>query len=276
MDSDFDVDTSMRGTLAISVGVLSLLYGIIGSITGGYLLASTKSIPNDVKTMPMSMLIGIKTSSKMIQEAQISNLNSKDRHPKYKQIKKIHYSALDGTWNASIIPNTMQILKMRSRRNVRRNIPKRHQIPATKIENNNTKKTSIVAVFNIEDKGVNLSKKKLDRLSDYLSMKIAATSGFRVIPREMLKKRLLQQKKDSFKKNYSQSFQIEIGKELAAQKTLSTTIVKLGSKCIITSVLYDLLTAASEGGASVSGDCTDDGIVITLEKVVQQLENKGN
>ena len=132
-------------------------------------------------------------------------------------------------------------------------------------------KKPIVAVFTIEDKGARLKKKLRERLSDYLAMTLAATGKYRVVPRDQLKKRLVQQKRRSYKKCFDQSCQIEIGKELAAQKSLSTVIMKLGSKCMVTSVLYNLRTAASEGGATAEGGCSEDAIVASIKTVVKKL-----
>jgi len=91
------------------------------------------------------------------------------------------------------------------------------------------------------------------------------------VPQDQLKQRLVQLKKSSYKPCYAQSCQITIGKELAAQKTLSTSIIKLGSTCMVTSVVYDLKAAASEGGASVEGECTENGIVDSIKEVITQL-----
>ena len=132
-------------------------------------------------------------------------------------------------------------------------------------------KKPIVAVFDIEDKGVGLKRKLCERLSDYLAMTIAATGKYRVVPRDQLKKRLVAQKKQSYKKCYDQTCQIEIGKELAAQKSLTTVIMKLGSRCMVTSVLYNLRTAASEGGASTEGECSEDAIVESIKRVVKKM-----
>jgi hypothetical protein len=129
----------------------------------------------------------------------------------------------------------------------------------------------IIAVFNIEDRGVGLSRKMLLRLSDFLAMKLAATGAYQLVPRDQLKKRLTQQKVSSFKKCYAQTCQIEIGKELAAQKSLATSIMKLGSKCMVTSVMYDLRKSASEGGASAAGKCNEDGIVASIQTLVTKL-----
>jgi hypothetical protein len=129
----------------------------------------------------------------------------------------------------------------------------------------------IVAVFDIEDRGVGLSGAMLLRLSEYLTTRLAATGHYRIVPRDQLKERLTQQKTSSYRQCYAPSCQIEIGKELAAQKSLATSIVKLTSTCTVTAVMYDLRTAASEGGASVEGGCTEAEVVNSIKSLVDKL-----
>ncbi|MCK5795750.1 MAG: PEGA domain-containing protein [Deltaproteobacteria bacterium] len=129
----------------------------------------------------------------------------------------------------------------------------------------------IVAVFSIETKGVKLDASSLDRLTAYLSSTLAATGRYEVVPRDQVKKRLQSQKKASHKRCYDQSCQIEIGKELAAQKSLATQVIKLGTKCGITGTLFDLRRAAAERAATVRGGCSEDAIVTSLEVMVKRL-----
>lgn len=129
----------------------------------------------------------------------------------------------------------------------------------------------VIAVFDIEDRGVGLSDEIRLRLSDYLAMRLAATGAYQIVPRDKLKERLTQQKTSSYKQCYAESCQIDIGRELAAQKSLATSIMKLGSVCMVTSVMYDLRKSASEGGASVEGGCTEDSIVSSIKELVTKL-----
>jgi hypothetical protein len=128
----------------------------------------------------------------------------------------------------------------------------------------------IVAVFDIEAKGVVLPSDVMDRLNDYLASLLAG-KNYSVVPKSQLKERLGQGKKESYKKCYDQACQIEIGQELAAQKILASQIIKLAGKCKLTMTLYDLKRSASEGGATVSGECTEEGIVDSLEKMIEKL-----
>ena len=129
----------------------------------------------------------------------------------------------------------------------------------------------IVAVFNIEVKGIPIGRDTIERLSVYLSGRIAASGRHQVVPREKLKERLVAAKKSSYEECYSESCQIELGRELAAQKTIATQVVKVGSSCAVTLTVFDLARAASEAGASARGGCTEDAIVISIEDVVGQI-----
>ncbi len=129
----------------------------------------------------------------------------------------------------------------------------------------------VVAVFNIEVKRVALGKDRVAELSDYFADSLAATGAFQVVPRDQLKKRLVGLKKKSYQACYDQSCQVEIGRELAASKSLATRLMKIGSKCVVTATLYDLRRAATEGGATAEGGCGEDALRESLKKVVQAL-----
>jgi hypothetical protein len=128
----------------------------------------------------------------------------------------------------------------------------------------------ILAVFDPEDKGAKLGEEMLDRLADYIGTLLTA-KGYQVIPRSQIQDRIQAQKKDSYKVCYDQSCQIEVGQELAAQKSLAIKIMKLGKRCMVTLNLYDLKRAASERGATAEGPCSEDDIVNSLQKAVGDL-----
>jgi len=95
--------------------------------------------------------------------------------------------------------------------------------------------------------------------------------GYQVVPRSQLKERLTEAKKGTYKECYDQGCQIEIGKELAAQKTLACQILKLGKSCKVTVNLFDLKKSASEGAGTASGECGEDEVVASLEEAVKNL-----
>ena len=88
----------------------------------------------------------------------------------------------------------------------------------------------IVAVFEIEDRGSILKLANRDQLTDYLGS-LLSKGGFQVVPRSQLKARLSSAKKGSYKSCYDQGCQIELGRELAAQKSLASQVLRFGKTC---------------------------------------------
>ena len=130
----------------------------------------------------------------------------------------------------------------------------------------------IVAVFDVEkDKRVKLPKASLNEMANYLATRLTESGKYQVIPRDQLKKRLLGQKKKSYKQCYNQSCQIEIGKELAAEKTLSARIAKLGKRCTVSLTLYDLKKSTTEAAASQHGKCGEDDVIDSIDKALNKL-----
>ena len=130
----------------------------------------------------------------------------------------------------------------------------------------------VVAVFEIENRGSPLSKDELIALTEYLGTRLGERGRFQIIPRQEIKKRLVQQKKASFKACYDQSCQIDIGRELAAQFTVSASISRVGRTCIVTSALFDLRKAATTTTASAKGPCTADDLLVAMDKIAAKLE----
>jgi hypothetical protein len=132
-------------------------------------------------------------------------------------------------------------------------------------------KPSVVAVFLIENRGSPLTDQELVSLTDYLGTKLGETGKYRIIPRDEIRARLTAEKKKSFKECVDQSCQIEIGRELAAQLTVNSSISRVGSKCIITAAMFDLQKAATSRTASAKGKCLADDLVVAVEQIAAKL-----
>ncbi len=134
----------------------------------------------------------------------------------------------------------------------------------------------VVAVFEIEETA---AKKKTDhdtihQLTEYLGGQIAEGGRYRVVPSDDLHRLLLSKKKDSYKSCMDEACQIEIGKALAAEKSLSTQLMRLGSRCILKSVLFDLEKEVSERVATVKGGCAPDQLTASVEQVAFKLKSQ--
>jgi len=134
----------------------------------------------------------------------------------------------------------------------------------------------IVIVFDIEAKAGAITAEEIDQLTNYLSGRMAEGNVFQVIPRTQLKERLTSQKKDSYQACYDQKCQLDIGRELAAEKSLATEILKVGSQCAIVTMLYDLKLAVTDRSSTVKGGCSQDELVASLETVVAKIKGVDN
>jgi hypothetical protein len=128
----------------------------------------------------------------------------------------------------------------------------------------------IIAVFELEDRGSGLTSQARTNLSDLLATELAA-AGFQVVPRDQVRARLLQAKTATYKDCYDQSCQIELGRELAAEKVVSSRLLKLGEACQLTLELYDLKKSATELAATAEKPCHEQTLVVGVREAVQKL-----
>jgi hypothetical protein len=133
----------------------------------------------------------------------------------------------------------------------------------------------IVAVFDVQDMSRKFKRRTLDQLTEYLSARITQVTRYRVVPRDQLRSRLFEEKKGTYRECYEETCQIELGKALAAQKSLSTKILKVGKRCAISSILFDFKTETAEQSALVRTDCDEDSLMDCMDRVARQF-SKGD
>jgi hypothetical protein len=136
--------------------------------------------------------------------------------------------------------------------------------------------TVVVAVFDVQDasKKNRVDQDTLDQLTEYLAAQLTEQVGFRVVPRNQLRERLAEQRNESYKKCYDESCQIELGKAVAAQKSLATKLLRVGNKCAITAILYDLKTETTEKATSADTDCNEDSLMEGVRTIARKLSGK--
>ncbi|MBW2701255.1 MAG: hypothetical protein JRF33_10585 [Deltaproteobacteria bacterium] len=128
----------------------------------------------------------------------------------------------------------------------------------------------IVAVFDMEDKGSGLASEVLGKLGDYLGV-LLTKGGYQVMARSEIRERLKEQKKETYKSCYDQSCQIEMGRELAAEKTLATWILKVGETCQVTATLYDLKKGVTELAAIAEAPCEEGKLLVAVKALSDDL-----
>lgn len=130
---------------------------------------------------------------------------------------------------------------------------------------------TVVAVFEIEDPANQIDDKLRGQITAYLSVRVSELLGFSVVPTEALRAQLEQMKRESFASCYDEACQIELGKAVAAEKSLSTKILKVGDTCALTATLFDLKTEATEKAASTKTSCQEAEILAAVDTLTTAL-----
>ncbi len=132
-----------------------------------------------------------------------------------------------------------------------------------------------LAVFELELRRVRLSAEGARILRDYLSDRLAATGRYRVVPGDKTRSALNREQLRSQSNCFAKSCQIRIGRALAADRSLSTRVMRIGRRCTVTATLYNLETQVTEKGASAKGGCGEEALQGAIEKVVRELTGGG-
>lgn len=134
----------------------------------------------------------------------------------------------------------------------------------------------IVAVFEIQPKGVELGSELAGNLTEYLGTSLSECAAYRVMPPGDIRRALMQKTKESYKKCYDQKCQIELGRELAANKVISSSILKIGNSCVVTCRVYDLKTQTAELSTKTEGKCGVNELLASLKEVAGKLCKKAS
>ena len=134
----------------------------------------------------------------------------------------------------------------------------------------------VVAVFTLESKDAPLTAADLDKLSDYIGSSLIESGRFEVVPPDDLKAALRRQKAESYEDCYAESCQIEVGKELAAAKTLAGSVSRLGERCLINLKLYDLIKSTQEAAGTAAGACAVEDTFDSLQVALAKLTGAPN
>jgi hypothetical protein len=128
----------------------------------------------------------------------------------------------------------------------------------------------IVAVLDVEDSTGRASSRAIEQLTDYLATRLAE-SGYQVVPRDRVRSELMRSKAEGYRPCFDESCQIELGKAVAAEKSLATKLLGLGEACTLTSTLYDLRLEVAERAALARTDCDSRALVGGIDRLVSEL-----
>jgi hypothetical protein len=131
----------------------------------------------------------------------------------------------------------------------------------------------VVAVSDIKNEA-RLKRSFVSSMREIIAAELAASAAFSVVPNSDAHKAIREKQADSYKASYDESSQIEIGKEIAPNKTLATVIQRAGSSCIVTTTIFDLRKSVSENAGRAKGGCKEYQVVDSIYEAMWQLLGK--
>jgi hypothetical protein len=138
----------------------------------------------------------------------------------------------------------------------------------------------LLAVMDVQDSDVGLDSAITNNLTEYLRGLLAETGRYVVIDRGRQAAAVTQlvrkEKKESYKACYDRSCQVPLGRSLAADRILITSMMRIGSRVIVKAEIVDLATEASQGGATVKvsakpANGLEDRLTEALDELVGKL-----
>lgn len=129
----------------------------------------------------------------------------------------------------------------------------------------------VVAVFELRDADARLTPEQRTQLTRYLRVRLTEHGGYPVVPEAELKQALRMEQAESFSSCYDEACQIEIGREVAAQKSLALELVGTAEACILTATFFDLVQATSERAASARSSCDAQALTVAIDVLVARL-----
>lgn len=134
----------------------------------------------------------------------------------------------------------------------------------------------VVAVFEVQDdrREGRLTASRRRALTDYVTTMLGEGTKFRVVPRGELQRALQREKAASYRACYDEKCQIEIGKAVAAEKSLAVRVLALGGVCVVTGTLYDLKQEVTDVSAREKGGCEEKEIVASLERIAARVKGE--
>ncbi len=123
-----------------------------------------------------------------------------------------------------------------------------------------------LVVFPVEDRGSGLEAAQLDQLTEYLAAKLGEGGQFRIVHRADLAA-VLQGRACA-----ERDCQLEVGMQLKADFTLTTTLGRIGDICIFNTSLYGAGDSAALRTATERGSCEAGALLGALDVTALKLK----
>ena len=152
--------------------------------------------------------------------------------------------------------------------------PKIHHVLSDEIADDDVTamdpRNPVIAVMGVQDKSEALDGHLLGQLQAYFTARLGYY-GYRTVPTEQINAAIKELQRESFRPCYDEACQIEIGRALAAQRTVAPSILQIGELCVAAAGVYDLKTEAATDAATEETGCTPKALMEGFDRVARRL-----
>ncbi|MCK6551398.1 hypothetical protein L6R52_36520, partial [Myxococcota bacterium] len=137
-------------------------------------------------------------------------------------------------------------------------------------------RADVVLVYEIHDARLRggLAEEAIAELSGYLTAKITSGPVFTAIPRERVVAGLVARSLEGGEICQTEKCRLDLARELAADRVLTTEILRAGERCAVSSLVVDVISETSERGATALGACTRGALIDGIDRVVSSLKRQ--
>ncbi len=130
----------------------------------------------------------------------------------------------------------------------------------------------VLAVFNTDVRGDFLEPAVVDLLSDELCAALEKTAYYgKVVAPRVLKRALVDAMKGKFDACYDKLCQFALGKEVDADRVVSSRISKIGRTCVVSLIVWDVDRRVSVQAGTARGACSRNDLMNTVRAAARQL-----
>lgn len=130
----------------------------------------------------------------------------------------------------------------------------------------------IIAVFDVDSQnGPEMSVALRNSLRDFVEGLLVQSGEYQAVPAEQLQDGIAKAKRKTGDPCYKRSCQIELGKALAASKTVALQVNKIGSTCTVRVSVFDLRKETTDKTAVEETACTEDGYLLAFRRSAERL-----
>lgn len=104
---------------------------------------------------------------------------------------------------------------------------------------------------------------------------VVVNAGMQTVARSVIQQQVAEQKAASYKACYDERCQIELGKAIAAQKTMISAWYRSEKKCVLSVKLIDLKTEVTEFAKEADGTCDRAGLLAAIDQIGEELKVRG-